>query len=75
MAKEDLFPSNYEDWKYCITVKCGIPLTKTFIEERLSIFSDQKHEETNRFIRLYGEDYTRQIISWFALAKNESENK
>lgn len=75
MAKEDLFPLNYEDWKYCITEKCGISLTKKFIEERLASFSDINSEHTRKFIQLYGEDYTRHIVSWFELAKHESENK
>ncbi len=75
MAKDDLFPLNYEDWKHCITVKCGIPLTKKYIEERIVTLNNVKSEETKKFVKLYGEDYTRQVISWFVLAKDEFANR
>jgi hypothetical protein len=75
MTKEDYIPLNYEDWKHCITDKCGIPLTKEFIEERLVSFNDVNNDYTKKFIQVYGENYTRQIISWFVLAKHEFENK
>lgn len=27
-------PRNYEQWRHCITVECGIALTPTFLSER-----------------------------------------
>ena len=75
MAQGNYIPLNYDDWKHCITEKCGIPLTKVFVEERLASFENSNSEHTKRFIRIYGEKYTAQIISWFNLAKHELENK
>lgn len=75
MDQENYIPLNYEDWKHCITEKCGIPLTKAFIEERLNSFQDVNSNYTKKFIRIYGESYTGQIIAWFNLAKHELENK
>lgn len=72
--EESYYPRNYQDWKQCITVKCGIPLTLEFIDDRLISLNDKKSEYTRRFIKLYGEEYTNQIISWFALAKHEITN-
>ena len=75
MSKDSVIPFNYEEWKYCITEKCGIPLTKDFIEERIASLKDFKNEDTKRFIKLYGDRYTSQIIEWFVLARHELENK
>jgi len=49
-------------------------LTKKFIDERLASLNNEKSEDTKRFIKLYGAEYTHQIISWFALAKHEITN-
>ncbi len=67
----DYIPRNYEDWKFCITKKCGIPLTKDYIEKRLAAFRDLNSDHTKKFIEIYGEQYTNQIISWFVLAQDE----
>ena len=75
MANEDFIPMNYNEWKYCITVKCRIPLTKKFVEERLKVFTNDNHEYTHRFKELYGEEYTTQVVSWLNSAKNEFRNK
>ena len=75
MAKENIIPLNYEEWKYCITEKCGIPLTKDFIEERIASLKDNTNEDTRRFIKLYGDRYTSQIVEWYVLARHELENK
>lgn len=53
---------NYEDWKHCITVKCNIPLTKTFVEERLVELKDTSNPKTIQFTKLYGSDHMNTII-------------
>ena len=75
MTNDDLIPRNYQEWKYCITKKCGIPLTKDYIEKRIAVLEDTKNEETKKFTQIYGEAYTGQIIDWFVLARNELNNK
>jgi len=65
---EEIFPSDYASWRYCIEVKCGVPLTPQFIQSRIAILSDPKQEETKRFAKLYGESYQQQVLGWFQQA-------
>lgn len=51
------FPENYEQWKHCITVDCGIPLTPEFVAQRLNVWRNETLEETARFRKLYGDDH------------------
>lgn len=67
------FPQNYAEWRHCITVECGIPLTSAFVAERLSIWRDENAEETRRFRKLYGDDYLKAVIGWFEQAEQESK--
>lgn len=69
---DELFPGSYKSWRYCIEVKCGVPLTPEFIQERVSVLSDPNHQESRRFSELYGETYRNQVLSWFRYAANES---
>ncbi|MEN7342127.1 MAG: hypothetical protein AAAFM81_04260 [Pseudomonadota bacterium] len=64
-------PMSYEEWRHCITVECGIPLTPDFIEKRLAVWQKPDVEETRRFRDLYGEAYLQTIIAWFERAKRE----
>lgn len=64
-------PTDYESWKYCITVKCKIPLTPDYVNERVRILSDAKHQEAVEFTRLYGADYHARVVSWFTRAQAE----
>lgn len=58
-------PENFQQWKICITKDCKVNLTKTFAQERLSIYTDYKHPETKRFRNLYGQQHLDNIINWF----------
>ncbi len=71
MQMSSPFPQNYEQWHHCITVECGIPLTPTFVAERLAVWRNAELEETQRFSRLYGEDYLQAVIGWFEQAERE----
>ncbi|NRB71357.1 MAG: hypothetical protein HRU51_05515 [Xanthomonadales bacterium] len=64
-------PQTYEQWRHCITVHCGIPLTQDYVRERLSIWRNQKLEETARFRRLYGDQHWRAVTTWFEQAERE----
>jgi hypothetical protein len=66
-----MMPSTYEEWKHCITVLCGIPLTPAYIEERLRSLRDPRDMMTARFRELYGQRHLDQIIAWFERAKTE----
>ena len=65
----DVIPENYTHWHHCITVECGILLTPDFVAQRLSVWKDEKSEETTRFRRLYGDAHWRSVIGWFEKAE------
>lgn len=62
-----MIPQNFEEWKNCITKDCKINLTKDFVTKRLDVYQDQKNQETQKFIRLYGEQHLQNIINWYKL--------
>jgi hypothetical protein len=66
-----VIPESYGQWKHCITVDCGIALTESFIKKRLEELQQSNHPQTQQFARLYGADYTTQVIGWFQRALNE----
>lgn len=63
--------NTYEDWRECIEVHCGIPLTPGFVDERLTELQDRGHPKTKEFERLYGEKHLERTISWFERAAKE----
>lgn len=65
-----MIPSTYEDWHRCITVDCGITLTRSFVLERISMLSKEAHPETQRFIQLYGDPHRRGVLAWYERALN-----
>ena len=68
------FPQNFNEWKYCITVECGITLSASFIAQRLLVWKDENHEETRRFRQRFGDNYWRSVIGWFTQAEEEFAN-
>ena len=65
-------PTTYEEWRHCISVEGGIPLTSDYIASRLGVWREEKTQETRRFRELYGDAYWRTIISWFERAEKEA---
>ena len=63
--------NTYEDWRECIEVHCGIPLTRDFISERLAELQDRGHPKTKEFERLYGENHLKRTIGWFEQAAKD----
>lgn len=63
--------STYEDWKYCITVSCKIPLTPEYIESRIAELNDRKNYQTKKFIDTWGETHFLRTIGWFEQARQE----
>ena len=64
-------PQDYNEWRHCITVECGIPLTADFVAQRLTVWRDESLEETRRFRRLYGDAYWETMIGWFENAERD----
>ena len=59
-----MIPKNYEEWLRCITVDCGIKITKEFVTQRLAVYGDKNNKETQEFIRLYGENHRENVERW-----------
>ncbi len=72
MTDENVIPTTSEQWRNCIEVHCRIPLTSTFIAERLNELQNSSHAKTKEFAKFYGENYLQQVILWFRQAADES---
>ena len=66
-----MIPSNYQEWKNCITQDCKIELSNSFIEQRLLILKNSDNKETLKFKELYGTTHLINTIDWFETAKSE----
>ena len=64
-----VIPTTYEQWKHCITVECGIPLDKSFIDTRIQSLTNRQHEASRQFIRLYGESHYQNVLGWMKQAQ------
>jgi hypothetical protein len=69
--KTPVIPQTYEQWRHCITVECGIPLTRAFVEERLAVWANPAADETRRFEQLYGVAHRERVLHWFESALGE----
>lgn len=66
-----MIPNDFETWRFCITEKCGIKLTKEFAKQRLDVYRSPENRETAEFIRLYGMDHYHRIVSWFEIIEQQ----
>lgn len=64
-------PQTYEEWRHCITVICGQPLTAPFIEARIAALNTPGDHMTARFVALYGEPQRVKTLAWFEQARHE----
>ena len=62
-----IIPKNFEDWKWCIEKKCGIPLTVEFAKGRLAVYEDHSNAETKRFVSKYGVEHLENIKVWMKI--------
>jgi len=70
--KGAIIPENYQEWQHCITVDCGLELSQTFIEQRISALEDRSQHHTQQFIRRYGEQHYLRVLGWFKKADQRS---
>lgn len=64
-------PRSYSDWRTCIEVHCGIPLTAEFIGQRLRELDDGSLFSTEQLLRHYGQAHVAQLRQWFLMAQGE----
>ncbi len=67
-----IIPQNYEEWRHCIIVECGLELTPNFIQTRIASLQNESEHYTQQFIRLYGRQYLEIVIGWFLQAQRHS---
>ena len=65
-------PRNYNEWRHCIIVKCGLELSPVYISERLKALNDEQDYHTQRFVQLYGKAHHQNVIEWFMQAQGDS---
>ena len=61
----------YDDWKHCITVLCGIPLTLPYVEERLAALRNPADHGTQKLVASWGEAHLERVTGWFEQAEGE----
>ncbi len=66
---KSVIPQSYKEWRHCIVVDCGLELTPSFIDKRISALKDKSEYHTKQFIRLYGQQYYQQVLGWFMQAR------
>lgn len=64
-------PQTYEDWRYCITILCGLELSAEFIEDRIGALNDPREFETQKFTASWGSAHRERVIEWFQRAGGE----
>lgn len=64
-----IIPTSYEQWKHCIVKECGIVLTKSFVEARVSAMNDVNNEYTRQFLKCYGQAQYENTKHWLLQAK------
>ena len=63
--KSSIIPQNFEEWRHCILVECGLELTSTFIDERISALKNDGDYYTQQFIQSYGKQHYSKVLAWF----------
>jgi len=69
---QNIIPTTYAEWRHCITEVCGIPLTESYIQERIKALNNFDDHMTTSFVRLYGEPQRQATIGWFEQALQET---
>lgn len=70
-----IVPHSFEEWKYCIEIKCGIALTDAYVESRISALQDFNSKEVKDFVRLYGAAHLEKILSFFRRSQSELKSQ
>lgn len=66
-----MIPVDYIEWRHCIEIECGLRLDEEFAVERLKTLSDFNHQETKKFVAIYGPEHLENICKWYKTFINE----
>lgn len=64
-------PQSLKEWRYCIEVLCGTPLTESFVESRIRQLTQLEDKLDRRFLELYGEEHRQQVLTWYRQVQSE----
>jgi len=67
--ESSIIPQTYEEWRHCIIVECGLELTPSFIEQRISALQNKGDYYTQQFVGKYGSQHHQRVLGWFAQAQ------
>lgn len=68
---DNIIPQSFEEWHHCITEKCAIELTTSYINNRISSLEDTSALRTQQFMKLYGQEHYKNVLIWFKRAKSD----
>ncbi len=71
--EKSFIPQNYEEWRHCIIVECGLELTPHYISERILALQNDRDYYTQQFVKFYGRQHLQQVLGWFLQAQ-KTEN-
>jgi hypothetical protein len=64
---------DYQSWRKCIEIDCGIKLTPSFCRQRIKLLNNSLDSDTQKFIKLYGRVHRDNVITWFKKHLEENE--
>lgn len=67
-----MIPKTYEEWLFCITKRCNVKLSHSYIQARLDALNNKSNKDTLRIIILYGHQHHENLKLLFnqALGQN-----
>jgi len=65
-----IIPQNYEEWRHCIIVECGLELSPSYIQKRITALQDNSEYYTQQFVRKYGKQHHQRVLGWFMQARD-----
>jgi len=67
--QSSIIPQNFDEWRHCIVVDCGLELSQSFIEQRISSLQDMSEHYTQQFVHKYGPEHHQRVLGWFEQAR------
>lgn len=67
--QNSMIPRDFQAWRHCIEVECGIKLTSEYIQKRITSLENNKEHYTREFLRLYGPEHYQNVLGWFKQAQ------
>ena len=68
---QSVIPETYEQWKREVQAKCGIALTRDYLERRLAALTDRSSSDATNLVAAYGDAHLRQLVDWHKRALTE----